>query len=45
VSHDAAGYVIRNAAWNGALAEDATASFGFIGLGQGADAARVELIF
>ena len=45
VAHDEAGYLIRNAAWNGALAEDGTASFGFIGLGSGADAARAELIF
>ncbi|MFC7609795.1 cellulose binding domain-containing protein [Teichococcus aestuarii] len=36
VSHDAAGYVIRNAAWNGGIAEDATVSFGFLGQGAGA---------
>ncbi|ONG54035.1 hypothetical protein BKE38_11205 [Pseudoroseomonas deserti] len=45
VSHDETGYLIRNAAWNGALVEDGTTSFGFIGLGSGADAAGAELIF
>ncbi len=34
VSHDADGYVIRNAAWNGAIGADAEISFGFTGAGQ-----------
>lgn len=39
VSHDAEGYLIRNASWNAAIAEDATVSFGFLGNGAGALAA------
>ncbi|OYZ80740.1 MAG: hypothetical protein B7Y12_07775 [Rhizobiales bacterium 24-66-13] len=43
VSHDADGYVIRNAAWNGDIAHDASVSFGFIGKGQ-LDAAHIDLL-
>ncbi|MCI0754186.1 cellulase family glycosylhydrolase [Teichococcus vastitatis] len=44
VSHDAAGYLIRNLAWNGTLADEQSASFGFIGTGSGS-AAQVDLVF
>ncbi|OYX75791.1 MAG: hypothetical protein B7Y95_00655 [Rhizobiales bacterium 32-66-11] len=43
VSHDADGYVIRNAAWNGDIGHDASVSFGFIGKGQ-LDAAHIDLL-
>ncbi|MFG1424706.1 Calx-beta domain-containing protein [Roseixanthobacter glucoisosaccharinicivorans] len=43
VSHDADGYVIRNAAWNGDIGHDGTVSFGFIGKGQ-LDAAHIDLL-
>jgi hypothetical protein len=43
VSHGI-GNIIRNAAWNGGLAEDAEASFGFLGSGA-ANAAAMDLVF
>ncbi|MFG1464289.1 Calx-beta domain-containing protein [Xanthobacter sp. DSM 24535] len=43
VSHDAEGYVIRNAAWNGDIGHDGTVSFGFIGKGQ-LDASHIDLL-
>ena len=33
VSHDANGYVVKNAAWNGTIAHDGEASFGFVAAG------------
>ena len=33
VSHDANGYVVKNAAWNGTIAHDGEASFGFVASG------------
>jgi aryl-phospho-beta-D-glucosidase BglC (GH1 family) len=44
VSRTGEGYVIRNAAWNGGLAEDAEASFGFLGSGT-ANATAMDLVF
>jgi chitinase len=35
VSHDASGYVIGNAAWNGTIAHGGDTSFGFVASGQG----------
>lgn len=43
VSHDAEGYVIRNAAWNGVLGTDAEVSFGFIGTGA-FDPSQVDIL-
>jgi len=34
VSHDANGYVVKNAAWNGTIAHDGEASFGFVTAGS-----------
>ncbi|WP_205666092.1 Calx-beta domain-containing protein [Aquabacter cavernae] len=42
VSQDDDGYVIRNAAWNGALSADGTVSFGFTGSGA-YDASQIDL--
>ncbi|MBA4789699.1 MAG: cellulase family glycosylhydrolase [Rhizobiales bacterium] len=42
VSQDDDGYVIRNAAWNGALGADGTVSFGFTGSGA-YDASQIDL--
>ncbi|WP_421994546.1 Calx-beta domain-containing protein [Reyranella sp.] len=42
VSHDASGYVIGAAAWNGTLAHDGETSFGFIASGQ-YSAAAIEV--
>ena len=33
VSHDANGYVVKNAAWNGTIAHDGETSFGFVAAG------------
>lgn len=35
LSHDASGYVIGNAAWNGAIAHAGNTNFGFVASGQG----------
>lgn len=43
VSHDADGYVIRNAAWNGTVAANGSVSFGFIGSGPGTPA-EIDLL-
>lgn len=44
VSHDADGYVIRNADWNGIVGADAEISFGFTATGH-LDATHVGLLF
>lgn len=43
VSHDADGYVIRNAAWNGDVAANGSVNFGFIGTGPGT-ASEIDLL-
>jgi cellulase/cellobiase CelA1 len=35
LSHDAQGYVVGNASWNGTIAHDGDASFGFVASGPG----------
>lgn len=44
VARDAEGYVIRNVAWNGALGDEATVSFGFLGAGT-VDATQIDILF
>ncbi len=44
LSHDADGYVIGNAAWNGTVGADAEISFGFTATGH-LDPTHVGLLF
>ncbi|MDE1569445.1 Calx-beta domain-containing protein [Aquabacter sp. P-9] len=43
ISHDASGYVIGNADWNGTIGAGGEVSFGFVGIGT-LDPAQVDLI-
>ncbi|QTL02897.1 cellulase family glycosylhydrolase [Aquabacter sp. L1I39] len=43
ISHDASGYVIGNADWNGAIGAGGEVSFGFVGVGH-LDPTQVDLI-
>ena len=45
VSHDASGYVVGNASYNGAIAHDGETSFGFVATGaQNPSTVHIDLL-